>query len=121
MNRFIFLLLSFFVYTVVSRADYLNTATSNQCVYNVVPYQDNTGWCYTKREDDRTYCNKNLNLDDLIDGYYLDGEDCLLKKDLKITGLTENQLNYQMYLMGNFVGFSSLIIMLFLVVLSTRK
>ena len=106
----------------IASADYLNTKTSNQCVYNVRPYQDHTGWCYTKRSNDHDYCNRHLKMKDLIDGYYLnDDGDCVEKNDLRTTGLTQNEWDYNLSLLAHVMGFTMLFLINFLSVLVVRK
>lgn len=104
----------FFIYTVFSRADYLNIKTTNQCVYNVTPYQGNKGLCYVRRSDDKSFCNKNLRYSHLIAGYHLVGSDCVLKNDLQLTGLTQEDFDYLMAVLAHIMGFTMLFMMSFI-------
>jgi len=110
-----------FLVTCYSNADYLNTKTSNQCVYDVTPYQDHKGLCYTKRSNDNSYCNSKLRFKDLISGYELKGSDCVLKNDLKITGLTQSEWDYSLAFIAHVLGFTMLFLINFLSVLIARK
>ncbi len=111
---FIFLIIFFAIFTSDIKADYLNTKTSNQCVYDVTPYQNETGLCYTKRSNDQSYCSTSLRFKHLIDGYELINSDCLLKNDLKITGLTQNQWDYLLAVLAHIMGFTMLFLINFL-------
>ncbi|RRS30984.1 MAG: hypothetical protein P794_05035 [Epsilonproteobacteria bacterium (ex Lamellibrachia satsuma)] len=111
----------FFILLTFSNADYLNTKSNNICVYDLEPYQNNTGWCYVNRADGQSYCDNSLQFTDLYDGYVFIDNKCVLKNDLRLTGLTENQFNFLFALQGNLIGFSMLIMLLFLAVLTSRK
>jgi len=103
-------------------ADYLNTKTKNHCVYSLLPNQNNKGWCYTDRNTGEDECDRRLTIDQLIDGYYLDDDgNCVLEENLKITGLTKNQWDWLLALMGQLVGFTVLFLVSFLAILSSRK
>jgi len=119
-NIFIYIILFFFIVT-FSNADYLNTKSTNQCIYNVQPYQNSNGLCYTKRSNNEDICSIKLKYSDLIDGYeYRDGG-CYLKHDLDVTGLSENQFNENMAIAGNMIGLSFMFMTLFISVLIGRK
>ncbi len=121
MKQFLFLMFFFFLLTTYSNADYLNTRTSNHCIYSVEPYQDSSGLCYIDRHTGDNVCDKRLSFDDLLDGYeFVDGG-CYLKKDLEYLQLSENQFNYQMAFIGNLMGFSFMFLILFISVLMGRK
>jgi len=119
-NMFIYLICIFFLFT-FSNADYLNTKSTNQCIYNVEPYQGHKGLCYTKRSNNQNICNTKLKYKDLIDGYEYVNSGCYLKHDLAVTGLTENQFNENMTIAGNLVGFSFMFLILFIATLMGRK
>lgn len=107
--------------TLFVNADYLNLKANNICVYDLTPYQNNTGWCYTDRITSTVFCDPLLTIDDLIAGYDLNGTYCVLKNDLRITGLTESEYNFYLALIANFMGFTMLFLISFLSVLVTRK
>ena len=116
-----FLLLVFILFSAFSFADYLNTRGRNHCIYNLTPNQDSSGWCYTDRNTGNDRCNRNLKMKDLINGYQLDDDgNCVLKKNLYITGLTQNQWDYLMAVMAHVVGFTVLFLVLFITVLVAR-
>ena len=116
--KYLMLLLSF---TFFLSADYLNTRDSNHCAYDVEPKQDSKGLCYTDRNDGTDECDRRLTYDDLIDGYNLVDGKCVLKNDLKITGLTQYQWNTMMMILSNIVGFTMLFLVSFLATLIARK
>ena len=104
-----------------SQADYLNY-NNNHCIYNLTPKQNDTGWCFTDRNTGNDKCNRRLNYNRLLDGYYLDDNgNCVLMPNLLVTGLSASQWRFQLALLGNLVGFTLLFLLLFLVVLSSRK
>ena len=106
----------------VTSADYLNTKSNNICVYDVQPYQGHKGWCYTKRSNDNQRCDSRLKMNQLIDGYYLnDDGDCVMKNDLRTTGLTQNEWDYNLSLLAHVMGFTMLFLINFLSVLVVRK
>jgi len=111
--KFLFIFISFCSFV---SADYLNTKTSNQCIYDVTPYQNNTGLCYTKRSNDQNYCNKNLKYKHLINGYEFKNNECLLKNDLKITGLSQNQWDYLLAVLAHVMGLTMLFLTNFLAI-----
>lgn len=113
-------LLLFCLLSIFSNADYL-LLTNNHCIYDLSPNQNDTGFCFTDHSDDLGYCSTDLTMNSFIDGYeYIDGI-CDLKNDLKITGLTQNQWNYQLALAANFIGFAMLFLIGFLSILVSRK
>ncbi len=116
-------LVTLLLLTLFTSADYLNTKTLNTCIYDVEPYQNNTGLCYTNRSDNTNNCDKKLTYSDLIDGYYYDTDtnNCLLKNDLKTTGLTQNQWDSMLAILAHVLGFTMLFLINFLSVLVARK
>jgi len=100
--RFLFFLL---VLSVFSSADYLATKDNNHCVINLTPYQDDSGWCFHDQNTNSDKCKRRRTIEDFVAGYYFDGSDCLLKNDLKVTGLTQNQWSYTMAIIANVIGF----------------
>jgi len=100
--RFLFFLL---VLSVFSNADYLAIRNNNHCVIDLAPNQDDIGWCFHDQSEDSDICESNRTIDDFVAGYYYDGSDCLLKNDLKVTGLTQNQWSYIMAIIANVIGF----------------
>jgi len=104
-------------------ADYLNTRDKNHCIIDLEPYQNHTGYCYHDQRQDRDECDRRLKMKDLIDGYYYDSDDksCLLKNDLKITGLTQNQWDYLLAVLAHVMGFTMLFLIDYLAVLVVRK
>ena len=96
----------FVLVVTVTNADYLNTKTSNQCIYNVQPYQGHKGLCYTKRSNNQNICSSKLRYKHLIDGYEYVNNGCYLKNDLELTGLTQNQWDYIMAILANIIGFT---------------
>jgi len=113
------LLIFIFISINLLNADYLNTKSNNICIYQLEAL--NKGFCYVSRHDNIKYCDKKLTIDELIDGYSYINNQCVINKDLQITGLTENQLNYQFAIMGNLIGFSFLFLILFISSLAVRK
>lgn len=97
-------------------ADYLYTK-NNHCVYDLYPNQSDSGWCYTDRSNGNNYCRRRATIDDFINGYNYVNSECLLKNDLKTTGLTQDQWSYIMAILANVFGF----IFLFLVGFSSLK
>lgn len=114
------LLISLFLFT-FSNADYLNTVDSNSCVYDLAPNQNSTGWCYIKRSDSLTYCDPTLLLSSLLDGYDYIASNCVLKNDLKITGLTQNQWNYLLALLAHALGFTMFFLINYIAIFIARK
>ena len=109
------------LFLTLSQADYLNTKTSNQCVYNVQPYQNHTGLCYTKRSNDQNYCSTSLRYKHLINGYiYTDGS-CVLSDDLEHTGLDYTTYMNLQALNGTLYGFTLVFFLSFLFVLLGRR
>jgi len=106
-----------------ANADYLYTKYSNRCVYDLTPYQDNTGWCFIYSDTNNSSCNSRADLDDFIDGYFykVDTDECLLKNDLKITNLTQNQWDYLLSVLAHVLGFTMLFLINFLAILVVRK
>ncbi len=95
---------------------------NNHCVTGLTPYQNSSGWCYVDVSDDNnSYCDDTVSINNFIDGYYFDGSNCLLKKNLEITGLTQNQWDWNMALLGHFSGFTVLFLISFLSLLMMRK
>ena len=110
-----------FAFSLFLNADYLNTKTTNQCVYDVKPYQNHKGWCYTKRSNNQSYCSSTLKIKDLIAGYeYKDG-DCVLKNDLGLTGLSQEDFDYLMALIAHFLGLTTIFLVNFIAVLTVRR
>lgn len=104
-----------------SSSDYLHTTEKNICVYDVNPYTGQNGWCYISRNDGLSYCDKLLNYSDLIDGYELVGSNCVMKNDLHLTGLTQNQWNYLLSLLAHFIGFTLLFLTNLTVIYVVKK
>ena len=104
-------------------ADYLYTRFANRCVYNLTPYQGHRGWCYIYSDTNESKCNKNSKLSNFIDGYYYDAntDECLMKNDLRITGLTQNQWDYLLAVLAHVLGFTMLFLISFLAILVVRK
>jgi len=118
MKKFIILIFLFFTY---SEADYLNTKTTNQCVYNVTPYQNNKGLCYTKRSTGQNFCSATLRYTNLINGYnYVNGS-CILSDDLKYTGLDYETFTTFQALNGTLYGFVLVLWLSFLFILLGRR
>ena len=108
-----------FVFVLVitfSNADYLNTKTTNQCIYNVSPYQNHKGLCYTKRSNNQNFCSTTLSYSKLIDGYEYKNSGCYLKNDLELTGLTQNQWDYLLAVLANIIGFTMFFLINYLAV-----
>ena len=111
-----------FVSFFILKADFLALRDRNHCVYNLEPKQNSSGWCYRDRNRDKDRCDRFAKIDDFIAGYYLDDNgNCILKKNLKITGLTQNQWDWNMALLGHFTGFTVLFLISFLSLLMMRK
>jgi hypothetical protein len=109
--------------TIITKADYLNTKDNNHCAINVQPYQNHTGLCWHDQNTDRDDCNRRVYYKHLIDGYYYDSDNdaCLLKNDLSITSLTQNQWDYMLSILAHVMGFTTLFLVDFLSVLIVRK
>jgi len=106
MKYFIILIaITFFV-----RADYLYNSV---CVYNL--NEAKKGYCYQYSEDSSSSCDKNSNLSDFLDGYELVDGNCVLSDSSKL-GLSLENYNLNMALLGNFVGFTILLISLILII-----
>ncbi len=114
-------LLLILTFTLFSHADYLNTKSNNICIYDLEPYQDNSGWCYTERSDDSDTCDRRLDMDDLIDGYEYKDDECNLKNDLKLTGLTQSQWSSFMALLANILGFTMFFLVNYIAVIVAKK
>ena len=113
------ILVYMFVFVLVitfSNADYLNTKTTNQCIYNVSPYQNHKGLCYTKRSNNQNFCSTTLSYSKLIDGYEYKNSGCYLKNDLELTGLTQNQWDYLLAVLANIIGFTMFFLINYLAV-----
>ena len=106
----------FVLVVTVTNADYLNTKSSNQCVYNVQPYQNEKGLCYTKRSNDQNICSTSLRYKHLINGYEYKNSGCYLKNDLELTGLTQSEWDYLLAVLANIIGFTMFFIINFLAV-----
>jgi hypothetical protein len=122
--KYLFYLLIFFtVFTVLTRADYLNTKDDNHCAVNVQPYQNHTGLCWHDQNRDHDDCQQSVYYKHLIDGYYYDADlgACLLKNDLSITSLTQDQWDYMLSILAHVMGFTMLFLVNFLSVLIVRK
>jgi hypothetical protein len=104
-----------------SQADYLNTKSTNQCIYNVQPYQNNKGLCYTKRSNNQNKCNKNLRYTDLINGYIYINNACVLSQDLESTGLDYNTYKSLQALNASLYGFTLTFLIGFLFILLGRR
>ena len=104
-----------------ANADYLNTKTTNQCIFNVKPYQNNTGLCYTKRSNNQSFCSSTLRYKYLIDGYEYKNAICSLKNDLEITGLSQNEFNYLLAFLAHAMGFTMLILINYTAVLISKN
>ncbi len=105
-----FLMIIFF--TVFLNADYLY---HDNCVYDI---SDN---CYTYSSDNSRICDQDIIIEDFIGGYkYADGN-CTKDEIFNQIGLTQHEWNFQMALMGNLIGFTTLFLTLFLTVLWGRK
>jgi len=128
MRSLLFFLLFTLIFPLYLSADYLNTKDSNHCAYDVEP-NDNAGWdgeatglCYTDRNDDRDECDDDLEFDDLIDGYYLNDDDkCVLKHNLRITGLSQSAWYSMMAILGHVLGFTTFFLISFLSILVARR
>lgn len=111
----------FFFLVVSLNADYLALRDSNHCVIDLTPNQNSKGWCYLDLNTNQNKCDSFSSVDDYIDGYFLDQGNCVLKNDLKITGLTQNQFNFMMAVLAHVIGFTMLFLISFLSVLTMRK
>ena len=107
----------------LANADYLNTKDNNHCAINVQPYQDHTGLCWHDQNTDHDDCNRRVYYKHLIDGYEYNADDdtCLLKNDLKITSLTQEEWDYMLAVLAHVMGFTMLFLVDFLSVLIARK
>lgn len=102
-------------------ADYLHLK-DNHCIADLTPYQNHSGWCWRDISDNNSsYCSRRAKIDDFIDGYFLDSGNCILKNDLRITGLTQNQWDYLLAVLANVMGFTMLFLISFLSILVARK
>lgn len=119
MNKIIFSSFIFLLITTSSFSDFL-LRSDNHCIYDITPYQDNSGYCYTARSTGVTYCNKSLTYNDFIDGYYVVDGDCVMKNDLLITGLTQNQWNYLLAVLAHVLGFTMLFLINYLSILVSK-
>lgn len=120
-NNLLIVLMVFFFLISFTHADYLNTSTTNQCIYNVQPYQNNKGLCYTKRSNNLNYCSTALRYSKLIDGYvYLNGG-CYLKNDLRLTGLTQSEWDYLFSVLAHVLGFTMFFLVNFTVIQVVRS
>ena len=91
---FIFTIITFF-----ANADYLYNGS---CVKDIV--QGKRGYCYTYSSDGSFECDKKALISDFVDGYnYIDGN-CIVS-DSQFLGMSLEDYNYSMALLGNFVGF----------------
>ena len=106
-----------------SNADYLATSHDNRCVYDLQPNQGNSGWCYTYSDNNNSRCNRRDKRSYFIGGYVYSSDDdtCLLKNDLKISGLTQREWDYLLAILAHVMGFTMLFLINFLAVLTARK
>ncbi len=109
------------VFTLFLNADYLALKDNNHCAADLVPNQDNSGWCYHDMNDDRDECHKYYKMKDFIDGYVFTDGKCVMKNDLRITGLTQDEWRYFMAVLAHVLGFTMLFLVSFLSVLTVRK
>jgi len=105
----------------VANADYLNTRDNNHCIIDLEPKQNSKGWCYHDQNQDRDECDRRLKMSDLINGYIYEDDECVLKHDLKVTGLTQKQWNSYMAFLAHALGFTMLFLVDFLAVLVARR
>jgi len=114
-------LIILFLFTFFLSADYLNTRDNNHCAYDVEPKQDSKGLCYTDSNDGTDECDRRLTYDDLIDGYNLEDGKCVLKHNLKVTGLSQQNWNLYMVFLANGLGFTMIFLISFIAILTVRK
>jgi hypothetical protein len=111
----------FFILSLFLNADYLNTRDNNHCIIELEPNQDDKGWCYHDQNQDSDECDRRLEIDDLISGYEYKDDECVLKNDLEVTGLTQEQWNSYMAFLAHALGFTMLFLIDFLAVLVARR
>ena len=115
-NLFLFLFL-----ISMADADFLNTKNANRCAYDLTPYQKHKGWCYVSRHNNQQYCSTTLKTKDFINGYEFVNGNCVLKNNLKITGLSQDDWDKSMALLAHATGFTLLFLIGFLSVLIAKK
>lgn len=109
-----------FIFTLTINADYLKIS-NNHCITSITPDQNNTGFCYFDIDLNTSYCDSNLKLTDLIDGYFYEDGYCLYNNDLLLTGLSQNQWNYYMAFMANLLGFTMFFLISYLSIMIAKK
>lgn len=117
------ILVCFVLLSLNAKADYLYTKYSNRCVYNLTPKQNDKGWCWIYTDNNNSSCNKNAKRSQFIDGYIYDVNDdtCLMKNDLKISGLSQSEWDYLLAILAHVMGFTMLFLINFLSILIVRK
>lgn len=121
MNKTTFILSVFLLIVTSSSADYLYPSEKNICVSVLSPFQGSTGVCYTVTSTGVITCDKLANYDDFIDGYEYLTPDCVLKNDLSLTGLTQNQWNYFLAFLAHLIGFTMLFLTNFTILFVMKR
>ena len=127
-------LLLFLIFVSLINADdvyvydqFLKTKNGNRCVYDLTPRGDSgqNGWCYKNSSDDQKVCDKTLERSDFTAGYRYDeeadDEKCILNYFTHRTGISYEDMNWLFALAGNLIGFSFMLMSLYLTILISRK
>ena len=113
----VLLFLSFLFVSI--NADYLKTKNVNRCVYDLRPYQNHKGWCYTKSSNDQDYCSTTMKLKDFISGYDYNASaspTCQKRHNLSVTGLSQSEWDYMLAVLAHVLGFSLLFLTAFVAI-----
>ncbi len=119
MNKIIFSSFIFLLITTSSFSDSL-LYSNNHCVYDIEPYHSNTGLCFSDRLDSLRYCDEEITHNDFMDGYSLVDSNCVVKNDLLLTGLTQNQWDYLLAVLAHILGFTMLFLVNYLSILVSK-